>query len=235
VDKAYRNYEFHVVSHAINDFCVVDLSSFYLDIIKDRLYCEERDGLLRRSAQTALFMILRSMTKMFAPILAFTCDEIWLEMPHSKDEDTRNVVFNTMDAPYAEYALDAETMKKWDKLIALRDDINGVLETARAEKRIGKPLEAAVTLRAEDESGKDVLKEVGGMNLKELLIVSSCMISDENAEDAINGAGTAYPGVKISVREAKGSKCPRCWVMTEEADAETGLCPRCRSVVTAMK
>ena len=235
VDKAYRNYEFHVVSHAINDFCVVDLSSFYLDIIKDRLYCEERDGLLRRSAQTALFMILRSMTKMFAPILAFTCDEIWLEMPHSKDEDTRNVVFNTMDAPYAEYALDEETMKKWDKLIALRDDINGVLETARAEKRIGKPLEAAVTLRAEDESGKDVLKEVGGMNLKELLIVSSCMISDENAEDAINGAGTAYPGVKISVREAKGSKCPRCWVMTEEADAETGLCPRCRSVVTAMK
>ena len=80
-----------------------------------------------------------------------------------------------------------------------------------------------------------MLKEVGGMNLKELLIVSSCMISDENAEDAINGAGTAYPGVKISVREAKGSKCPRCWVMTEEADAETGLCPRCRSVVTAMK
>ena len=112
VDKAYCNYEFHVVSHAINDFCVVDLSSFYLDIIKDRLYCEERDGLQRRSAQTALFLILRSMTKMFAPILAFTCDEIWLEMPHSKDEDTRNVLFNTMDTPYTEYALDAETMEK---------------------------------------------------------------------------------------------------------------------------
>ena len=110
VDKAYCNYEFHVVSHAINDFCVVDLSSFYLDIIKDRLYCEERDGLQRRSAQTALFLILRSMTKMFAPILAFTCDEIWLEMPHSKDEDTRNVLFNTMDTPYTEYALDAETI-----------------------------------------------------------------------------------------------------------------------------
>jgi isoleucyl-tRNA synthetase len=235
VEKAYRNYEYHVVSHAINDFCVVDLSSFYLDIIKDRLYCEERDGLLRRSAQTALFLILRSMTKMFAPILAFTCDEIWLEMPHSKDEDTRNVVFNTMDTPYTEYALDAETMKKWDKLIALRDDINGVLETARAEKRIGKPLEAAVSLRAEDESGEEVLNEVRGMNLKELLIVSACMISEETAEGAISGAGTTYPGVKISVTEAGGSKCPRCWVMTEDADAETGLCPRCRRVVAAMK
>ena len=235
VEKAYRNYEYHVVSHAINDFCVVDLSSFYLDIIKDRLYCEERDGLLRRSAQTALFLILRSMTKMFAPILAFTCDEIWLEMPHSKDEDTRNVVFNTMDTPYTEYALDAETMKKWDKLIALRDDINGVLETARAEKRIGKPLEAAVSLRAEDESGEEVLNEVRGMNLKELLIVSACIISEETAEGAISGAGTTYPGVKISVTEAGGSKCPRCWVMTEDADAETGLCPRCRRVVAAMK
>ena len=235
VDRAYSNYEFHVVSHAINDFCVVDLSSFYLDIIKDRLYCEERDGLLRRSAQTALFLILRSMTKMFAPILAFTCDEIWLEMPHSKDEDTRNVVFNTMDSPYTEYALDAETMKKWDNLIALRNDINGVLENARAEKRIGKPLEAAVTLCAADESGEAVLNEVGGMNLKELLIVSSCMVSEETVDGAISGTGTAYPGVKISVREAEGSKCPRCWVMTEEADAETGLCPRCRRVVAAMK
>ena len=235
VDKAYRNYEFHVVSHAINDFCVVDLSSFYLDIIKDRLYCEERDGLLRRSAQTALFLILRSMTKMFAPILAFTCDEIWLEMPHSKEEDTRNVVFNTMDAPYTEYALDAETMKKWDKLIALRDDINGVLETARAEKRIGKPLEASVTLCAADENGESVLNEVSGMNLKELLIVSSCMISEETADGSISGTGTAYPGVRISVREAEGSKCPRCWVMTEEADAETGLCPRCSRVAAAMK
>ena len=110
VEKAYQNYEFHVVSHAINDFCVVDLSSFYLDIIKDRLYCEEKNGLLRRSAQTALFIILRSMTKMFAPILAFTCDEIWLEMPHSADEDVRNVVFNTMDTPYTEYALDRKSV-----------------------------------------------------------------------------------------------------------------------------
>ena len=235
VEKAYQNYEFHVVSHAINDFCVVDLSSFYLDIIKDRLYCEEKNGLLRRSAQTALFIILRSMTKMFAPILAFTCDEIWLEMPHSADEDVRNVVFNTMDTPYTEYALDAETMKKWDVLISLRDDVNGVLENARTEKRIGKPLEAAVTLRANTKDGEKVLEEVGAMNLKELLIVSACLISGEPVEGAVTGEGTANPGVTVSVKEAEGSKCPRCWVMTEEADEETGLCPRCQRVVAAIK
>ncbi|MFR5421163.1 MAG: class I tRNA ligase family protein [Oscillospiraceae bacterium] len=93
VAKAYDNYEFHVVSHAINDFCVVELSSFYLDIIKDRLYCEERNGLKRRSAQTALFLILDSMTKMFAPILAFTCDEIWLHTT-ARGRATRPALLN---------------------------------------------------------------------------------------------------------------------------------------------
>ena len=98
---AYDNYEFHVVSHTINDFCVVELSSFYLDIIKDRLYCEEVGGLERRSAQTALWLILDTMTKLFAPILAFTCDEIWQAMPHRADEDSRNVVLNEMNQPFA--------------------------------------------------------------------------------------------------------------------------------------
>ena len=154
VDEAYNNYEFHIVSHAINDFCVVELSSFYLDIIKDRLYCEAKDSLKRRSAQTALWMILDSMTKMFAPILAFTCDEIWLAMPHRSSDDARNVVLNIMNKPFAEYALDAQTLAKWDALISLRSDVNGVLESARADKRIGKPLEAAVTLHAVDDASR---------------------------------------------------------------------------------
>ena len=107
-DAAYDNYEFHVVSHAINDFCVVELSSFYLDIIKDRLYCEEKNGLKRRSAQTALFLILDSMTRMFAPILAFTCDEIWQAMPHRSEDDPRNVLLNEMNKPFSAYALSAD-------------------------------------------------------------------------------------------------------------------------------
>ncbi len=235
VAQAYDNYEFHVVSHAINDFCVVELSSFYLDIIKDRLYCEERDGLPRRSAQTALFLILDTMTKMFAPILAFTCDEIWLAMPHRSEDDTRNILFNTMNAPFADYALDEAEMAKWDTLIALRDDVNAVLEAARAAKRIGKPLEAAVALRARDEAAKDALESVASMDLSELFIVSRCLIADDEPQDEhVTGKGVKNPGLEISVFEAPGVKCPRCWKHSEKADPETGLCPRCKAVVEKM-
>ena len=235
VDEAYNNYEFHVVSHAINDFCVVELSSFYLDIIKDRLYCEDKNGLKRRSAQTALYLILDSMAKMFAPILAFTCDEIWLSMPHREGDDKRNIVLNVMNKPFAEYALDADEMAKWDKLIALRGDVNGVLESARASKRIGKPLEAAVTLRAGSEEAKALVGSVSDMNFSELFIVSRCLISDdEPAEGAVVGQGANVPGLTVSVIEAPGVKCPRCWMHSEQADPETGLCPRCAAVVAGL-
>ena len=235
VDEAYNNYEFHVVSHAINDFCVVELSSFYLDIIKDRLYCEDKNGLKRRSAQTALYLILDSMAKMFAPILAFTCDEIWLSMPHREGDDKRNIVLNVMNKPFAEYALDADEMAKWDKLIALRGDVNGVLESARANKRIGKPLEAAVTLRAGSEEAKALVGSVSDMNLSELFIVSRCLISDdEPADGAVVGQGANVPGLTVSVIEAPGVKCPRCWMHSEQADPETGLCPRCAAVVAGL-
>ncbi|MDO5001225.1 MAG: isoleucine--tRNA ligase [Eubacteriales bacterium] len=235
VDEAYNNYEFHVVSHAINDFCVVELSSFYLDIIKDRLYCEDKNGLKRRSAQTALYLILDSMAKMFAPILAFTCDEIWLSMPHREGDDKRNIVLNVMNRPFAEYALDADEMAKWDKLISLRGDVNGVLESARANKRIGKPLEAAVTLRAGSEESKALVESVSDMNLSELFIVSRCLISDdEPADGAVVGQGANVPGLTVSVIEAPGVKCPRCWMHSEQADPETGLCPRCAAVVAGL-
>ena len=105
------------------------------------------------------------MTKMFAPILAFTCDEIWQAMPHRKGDDERNVLFNVMNKPFEDYALSDEEMARWDKLIALRDDVNGVLEAARGVTRIGKPLEAAVTLRVKDESAREVLDGVRSMNL----------------------------------------------------------------------
>ena len=234
VAEAYDNFEFHTISHAINDFCVVELSSFYLDIIKDRLYCADKNGLERRSAQTALYLILSSMTKMFAPILAFTCDEIWLAMPHSASDDARNVIFNTMDAAFTAYALDDASMRKWDTLIAVRNDVNNVLEAARAEKRIGKPLEAAVTLSASDAEAKEALDTVKPMNLSELFIVSKCLLSDEDVPEAVTGSGSAYAGLKISVREAAGTKCPRCWIHSEEADPETGLCPRCAKVVASL-
>ena len=235
VAQAYDDYEFHVVSHAINDFCVVELSSFYLDIIKDRLYCEERDSLVRRSAQTALWLILDSMTRMFAPILAFTCDEIWQAMPHREGDDERNVVYNTMNKPFADYALDESEMARWDKLISLRDDVNVVLESARAAKRIGKPLEAAVTLRAEDSAAKELLDAVSDMDLADLLIVSECLVREDGGdeENAVAGNGSSNRGLHITVTEASGVKCPRCWKQSTKANAD-GLCPRCAAVVAKL-
>ena len=235
VEAAYNDYEFHVISHAINDFCVVELSSFYLDIIKDRLYCDGKDSLERRSAQTALFLILDTLTKMFAPILAFTCDEIWQVMPHRSGDDPRNVVLNQMNHAFTAYALSDEAMVKWDRMIALRNDVNVVLEGARAGKRIGKPLEAAVTLRAQDDAAKAVLDEVADMNLAELLIVSKCLIAGDGEPDAeaVAGQGSNYAGLSITVQEAPGAKCPRCWTHSEAADPETGLCPRCAAVLAA--
>ena len=234
-DAAYDNYEFHVVSHAINDFCVVELSSFYLDIIKDRLYCEEKNGLKRRSAQTALFLILDSMTRMFAPILAFTCDEIWQAMPHRSGDDARNVLLNEMNKPFAAYSLSEGELAKWDALISVRNDVNGVLEAARADKRIGKPLEAAVALRPEGAEGRELVEKLSDMDLAELFIVSKCLISeDEPAADAVVARGGENPALTVSVIEAPGTKCPRCWKQTVEADPETGLCPRCAAVVAKL-
>ena len=235
VAQAYYDYEFHIVSHAINDFCVVELSSFYLDIIKDRLYCEEKNGLKRRSAQTALYLILDSIAKMFAPILAFTCDEIWQAMPHREGDDPRNIVLNEMNKPFADYALSDEELARWDTLIAVRGDVNGVLETARTSKRIGKSLEAAVTLRVGDQAAKEAVDSISDMNLSDLFIVSQCLISeDAESEEAVVGTGSAFPGLTVSVIEAPGTKCPRCWMHSQQADPETGLCPRCAAVVAQL-
>ena len=232
--RAYENYEFHVLTHAINDFCVVELSSFYLDILKDRLYCEERNGLKRRSAQTALYLILDAMARMFAPILAFTCDEIWQAMPHRSGDDTRNVVLNEMVKPYTAYALDEAAMQKWDTLIALRNDVNGVLETARADKRIGKALEAHVALYAEDEASRAALEAVKELDLAELFIVSDVLLENgAPKEENVCGTGANFPGMRIEVLPAAGEKCPRCWMHSTEANAE-GLCPRCARVVAGL-
>ena len=232
--RAYENYEFHVLTHAINDFCVVELSSFYLDILKDRLYCEERNGLKRRSAQTALYLILDAMARMFAPILAFTCDEIWQAMPHRSGDDTRNVVLNEMVRPYTAYALDEAAMQKWDTLIALRNDVNGVLETARADKRIGKALEAHVALYAEDEASRAALEAVKELDLAELFIVSDVLLENgAPKEENVCGTGANFPGMRIEVLPAAGEKCPRCWMYSTEANAE-GLCPRCARVVAGL-
>ena len=220
--QAYDNYEFHVVSHAINDFCVVELSSFYLDIIKDRLYCEGADSLERRSAQTALWIILDTITKLFAPILAFTCDEIWLAMPHREGEDGRNVVLNEMNQPFADYALSQEDLAKWDKIIDVRTAVNGALESARNEKKIGKSLEAKVSLTVPAEDA--FLAEMDPDLLADLLIVSQVQV-------------TVGGELSVAVAQAAGEKCERCWKHHIKVGSDTEhptLCPRCAKVIRTL-
>ena len=217
--QAYDDYEFNAVTHAINDFCVVEMSNFYLDIIKDRLYCDETDGEKRRSAQTALFLILDTMTKIMAPILCFTCDEIWQVMPHRSGDDGRNVVFNEMNQPFAGYALDEAAMARWDRLIVVRDAVNGALEAARAEKKIGKALEAKVKLTVPAEDA--FLAEMDAETLADLLIVSQ-------AEASVGG------GLSVSVEGAEGAKCERCWKQSPAVGSDPAhptLCPRCAGVI----
>ena len=224
--KAYEGYEFAAVTHAVNDFCVVDLSNFYLDVIKDRLYCEGRDSLRRRSAQTALWLVLDSMTRIMAPILCFTCDEIWQAMPHRSGDDARNVLFNDMHKPFAEYG--SGMMESWAILTQVRDGVNAALEQARAAKRIGKSLEAKVTL-VRDGSVAHPARVFDDEKLAELFIVSEMEATDDPSLWSA-AAETAVPGVRVLVEEAQGEKCPRCWRHTRMPDAE-GLCPRCAQVV----
>ena len=230
VRKAYDNYEFHVVTHVMNDFCVVELSSFYLDIIKDRLYCEDAVGNRRRSAQTTLYLIVDAMAKLFAPILAFTCDEIWQSMPHLSSDDQRNVLLNQMPTDFSAYMLDDAAMDDWAAIMKLRQDVNGVLEKARADKRIGKALEAHVTLATEDASIKAACE---GKNLAEICIVSAVDWAQPE-EGAEVGTGVNFPALTIGVSEAKGAKCPRCW-MHSETSHEEGLCARCAAVVAKLE
>ena len=216
--QGYDDYDFNVVTHAVNDFCVVEMSNFYLDIIKDRLYCEGKDSLARRSAQTALYLILDTMTKIMAPVLCFTGDEIWQSMPHAAGVDGRNVVFNDMNQPFADYALSADEMAQWDKIIAVRDVVNGVLETARAEKKIGKSLEADIVLTVPAEDA--FLAEMPAEALADLLIVSQVEV-------------TVGDAIQASVKTAEGSKCQRCWKVLPTVNAE-GLCPRCAKAIQSL-
>lgn len=229
VIKGYDDYEFHVVLHAIHNFCVVDMSNFYLDVIKDRLYCEEKNGVLRRSAQTAMYEILDALVRMIAPILCFTADEICQAMPHRDGDDAANIVLNAMPKVNPAWAFAEEASSKWDKLIALRDDVNKALEEARKNKVIGKPLEAWVTVYADDETAA-LLETVPADELAALCIVSKLRVIRGNGEGM---QGENLP-VQIAIERASGDKCERCWMYVDSIGQDSKhptLCARCAAVV----
>ncbi len=223
---AYEKYEFWNVTYAIHNFCVVEMSNLYLDVIKDRLYCDRRDGLSRRSAQTAIWRILDAMVRLLAPILSFTANEIWLAMPHTGEDDARHVMLNDLPQSHGEWKLGEDERAFWDESIRLRTDVNKALELARAEKIVGKPLDAKITLHV-SEAAKAAVKRLEGLDFAPFFIVSEV----ELAEGAGEGwAGTEFQGVTVEVSPAAASKCLRCWTHSESVgrDAEhPALCARC--------
>ena len=219
VKKAYEDMDYYHAYHAINSFCVVDMSNFYLDILKDRLYCEKEDGKSRRAAQTAMYTILSGLTRLIAPILSFTADEIWQELPKKEGDDKRHVVFNSMPEPTG---ISVDTAK-WDKIHAIRDDVLVALEKKRNEKVIGKSLEAKVVLYTKDDLS-DILPE-----LDKAFIVSQVEIGEGEGEFSGN-----VEGLSVTVLKAEGEKCARCWTYSYTVgknEKHTDLCARCACVI----
>jgi len=230
VNAAYNRYEFHVLFHAVHNFCVVDMSNFYLDIIKDRLYTESADSLLRRSAQTAMYEILDSLVRLLAPVLAFTSEEIWQFVPHRAGDDEKSILYNPMPEVKPKYN-SPEIEAKYLRLLDLRTDVAKTLENARASKLIGQSLAANVELFA---TGKEFefLKSVE-KDLAVVLIVSGVKIIEGDAPSDAE-KGELFGGVGIKVSCADGDKCERCWIYSETVGSNSEhptLCSRCSGVI----
>jgi isoleucyl-tRNA synthetase len=233
VREFYDSYEFHGVYRSIYHFCVVDMSSFYLDIIKDRLYCESKDSFPRRSAQTAMYHILDGMVRMLAPLLAFTSEEIWKAMPHVSSANAESVLFNDIPAFDQALALSPEEAEKWEQVIPMRTVVNKALEQARKEQGIGKSLDANVTLYFNDAAWEK-FQLAADHHFEAAFIVSDvkCVHGDGEGFE-----GEEFPGMKVAVTPASASMCARCWNHSDhvgESEAHPELCPRCAGVIAAL-
>lgn len=220
LERAYNDYEFHIIYHAVHNFCVLDLSAFYLDVLKDRLYCELADGPLRRAAQSCLYRIARGLAKYLAPIIPFTAEEIWRHLPVDPDEPESVHLARWSKAGVGES--DDALESKFEALLAVRNAVLKALEAARAEGTIGAPLEAAVTIRAGNAAYH--LLENERDNLPAYLIVSEARVEElEGGEDLV-----------VDVTRAQGEKCGRCWQRLPsvgKSATHPELCERCARVV----
>jgi len=216
--KDYDTYSFGNCYHDVNQFCVVDMSSFYLDIIKDRLYTEKADSVARRAAQTTMYYILDALVKILTPMISFTAEEIWSAMNHTKKENVESPMLADYPVPNDEWD-NKEIAEKWEKIIKVKNIVAKDLELARAEKTIGNSLDANVTIYAEGEEYK-FLKENEEL-IKLVLIVSGLEIQENNRKQEEK--------LGVKVEHATGEKCERCWMYNDHL--EDGLCPRCKEVL----
>ena len=227
VSAAYESYDFHVLYHAIHNFCSVEMSSYYLDILKDRLYAYKADSFERRSAQTAMYEIMLDLVVMIAPVLSFTMEEVWqfMKKPASMPESVFMMSWPECKEEYIDEALES----KWDNFIEIRSEITRVLEGARRAKTIGHSLDAKVELHATGEA-LAILRSVEG-DLATLLIVSQAKL----VEGLAGGVeATGREDLKVTVQAAEGEKCERCWIYSDTVgkDAEhPTVCARCAAAL----
>ncbi len=228
VRRAYENFEPYVIYQQVYNFCVVDMSAFYLDVLKDRLYVYKRESVDRRSAQTALFTILSGLTKLIAPVLSFTAEEIWDHMPAFADKE-ESVHLSGM--PKVDESMKDEALAgKWEKIIALRQEVSKTMEQARRDKIIGHPLDAVVKITADGETFDFV--ESSRHFLKDVFIVSEVEVIKGNGP-FIESENFKQLGIKVF--KSTGVKCPRCWNYSKDIGADKNhleVCARCASQMT---
>jgi isoleucyl-tRNA synthetase len=230
--KAYEDYEFHVIYHALHNYCALDLSAFYLDILKDRLYTSPQNSEERRSAQTVMYIHLHAIVRLMAPVLSFTAEEIWSFMPEveKKVSSVHLAMF-----PKADNGLkDAKLFKEWEFFLNVRGEVTKALEIARNEKRIGHSLDADVQIVVSNgifSSLEPFLKD-----LRSLLIVSKASIIEDNDYDGLFESDS-IEGLKVRIQAAEGQKCERCWVHDPKVGIDSkyaGACPRCLKALKEM-
>ncbi len=226
VTEAFDAFEFHRIYHLLNQFCVVTMSSLYMDILKDRLYCSAPDDHVRRSAQSTVHDIFSAMVRMIAPVMPFTADEAY-EYNHPRLESVHLEDYPEVDADWEDAALS----EKWDRLLQIRDVINPALEEARREKKIGKSLDGGVALTPKGEDLADFV-EANAELLRELCIVSYLKVDRSSAGDS--SGETLAEQLGVEVVEPAGAKCARCWTFAETTGSDpdhADLCDRCSDVV----
>jgi isoleucyl-tRNA synthetase len=230
--NAYHNFEFHLVYHNLHNFCVIDLSSFYLDIIKDRLYVSAKKSVARRSAQTAMHEILEVLVRLMAPILSFTSDEVW---QYFTDEKRGPSVHADLFVPAKEEYKDPELANRWENIIRVRREVTKALEIARKDKLIGHSLDAAITLGLSTQL-RDRLVPYKDQ-LRAIFIVSSVEIVPENEVEG-GFESEELKGVRVKVAPSKDKKCERCWVHdphTGDDSQHPTICRRCLQALREME
>ena len=226
--KAYEDFNFHLVYHNLHNFCVLDLSSFYLDIIKDRLYTSPKESAARRSAQSVMYEILETLVRLMAPVLSFTADEIWQYMT---GKERPLSVHADLFIPLNEEYRDTELAERWEEIIAVRKEVTKVLELARKEKRIGHSLDASVELGLSPELAEKLAPYMD--QLRSIFIVSSVDLSEINQVDGGYESETV-PGLKVKVSPSSDPKCERCWIHDPSVGDDKNhpdTCKRCRNVL----